>query len=72
MQNHWNKKIANNYIREYAKRNISKDLALRIYTTHLLGSNKKLVLHGGGNTSLKETQKDFFNKSINVMHVKGS
>ena len=72
MQNHWNKKIANKYIREYAKKNISKDFALRIYTTHLLGSDKKLVLHGGGNTSLKETHKDIFNKNINVIHVKGS
>ena len=62
MKSHWNKKIANQYIKKYAKIKISKDLALRIYTTHLLGSEKKLVLHGGGNTSLKETQKDFFNK----------
>ena len=72
MKNLWNKKIANEYIKKYAKKNISKDLALRIYTTHLLGSEKKLVLHGGGNTSLKETQKDIFNKKTNVMHVKGS
>ena len=53
MKNIWNKKIANNYIKKYAKKKISKDLALRIYTTHLLGSEKKLVLHGGGNTSVK-------------------
>ena len=72
MKNLWNKNIANVYIKKYAKKKISKDLALRIYTTHLLGSEKKLVLHGGGNTSLKETQKDIFNKSTNVMHVKGS
>ena len=72
MKSHWNKKIANQYIKKYAKIKISKDLALRIYTTHLLGSEKKLVLHGGGNTSLKETQKDIFNKKTNVMHVKGS
>ena len=72
MKNLWNKKIANDYIKKYAKKKISKDLALRIYTTHLLGSEKKLVLHGGGNTSLKETQKDIFNKTTDVMHVKGS
>tara|TARA_B100000700_G_scaffold289670_1_gene347174 strand:+ start:292 stop:2310 length:2019 start_codon:yes stop_codon:yes gene_type:complete len=72
MKNLWNKKIANDYIKKYAKKKISKDLALRIYTTHLLGSEKKLVLHGGGNTSLKDYQKDIFNKNINVMHVKGS
>lgn len=72
MKNLWNNKKANQYIRFYSKKNISIDLALRIYTTHLLGSEKKLVLHGGGNTSLKETQKDFFKKTINVIHVKGS
>ena len=59
MKSHWNKKIANQYIKKYAKIKISKDLALRIYTTHLLGSEKKLVLHGGGNTSLKETFLNF-------------
>ena len=47
MKSHWNKKIANQYIKKYAKIKISKDLALRIYTTHLLGAEKKLVLHGG-------------------------
>ena len=72
MKSHWNKKIANQYIKKYAKIKISKDLALRIYTTHLLGSEKKLVLHGGGNTSLKETKKDIFNKKTDVMQVQGS
>ena len=72
MKNLWNKKIANDYIKKYAKKKISKELALRIYTTHLLGSEKKLVLHGGGNTSLKESQRDIFNKVTNFMHVKGS
>ena len=72
MKNLWNNKKANQYIKSYSKKKISKDLALRIYTTHLLGSEKKLVLHGGGNTSLKETQKDFFKNTINVIHVKGS
>ena len=45
MKNLWNQNIANVYIKKYAKKEISKDLALRIYTTHLLGSEKKLVLH---------------------------
>ena len=72
MKSLWNKKIASQYIKKYKKIKISNGLALRIYTTHLLGAEKKLVLHGGGNTSFKETQKDIFNKKINVMHVKGS
>ena len=45
---------------------------MRIYTTHLLGREKDLVLHGGGNTSLKTTIKNVFKQRIDVMHIKGS
>ena len=41
---------AKKYISNYAKRGVSKDLALRIYTTQLLGNDPTVVLHGGGNT----------------------
>ena len=57
MKNNWNNNEANNFIKLYKQQNISKDLALRVYTTQLLGKNNKLVLHGGGNTSLKTTAK---------------
>ena len=50
----------------------SKDLALRVYTTRLLGRNKELVLHGGGNTSVKTTAKDIDGKKYDVLCVKGS
>ena len=53
MKNLWNINTAKKYISKYNKINVHKDLALRIYTTHLLGYEKKLVLHGGGNTSVK-------------------
>jgi len=72
MKNKWENTKANKYINFYKKKKISKDLALRIYTTHLLGRNKELVLHGGGNTSLKTTTKNLYNEKIDVMHVKGS
>ena len=72
MKNNWNNIDAKNYIKKYKEKNISEDLALRIYTTHLLGKNKELVLHGGGNTSLKTTTKNIFNENIDVMHIKGS
>ena len=57
MINLFNKKIANDYIKKYAKKKISKDLALRIYTTHLLGSEKKLVLHGGNIEAVLDNQR---------------
>mgnify|MGYP001302427594 FL=1 len=72
MKNLWNNKTALKYISEYKKKNINKDLALRIYTTHLLGKNPKLVLHGGGNSSVKSQGKNLFNKNVNLIYVKGS
>lgn len=48
------------------------DLGLRVYTSRLLGRNPELVLHGGGNTSVKVTEKDFFGDEVDVCYVKGS
>tara|TARA_B110000444_G_scaffold139002_1_gene130488 strand:+ start:102 stop:2111 length:2010 start_codon:yes stop_codon:yes gene_type:complete len=72
MKSLWNNKIALQYVGEYKKKNISKDLALRIYTTHLLGRNPKLVLHGGGNSSVKSIGKNLYKKNVNLIYVKGS
>lgn len=72
MRNNWKNSEAKKYINEYKKRKISKYLALRIYTTRLLGKEKKLVLHGGGNTSMKTSINNIFNQNIDVMHIKGS
>ncbi len=60
MKNKWNNSEAKKYISHYKKKKVSKELALRIYTTHLLGREKDLVLHGGGNTSLKTSKKKYF------------
>lgn len=47
-------------------------LKLRIYTSHLLGRNPDLVLHGGGNTSVKITEPDFFGTPQDVLYIKAS
>ncbi|MFK7987186.1 MAG: bifunctional aldolase/short-chain dehydrogenase [Sandaracinaceae bacterium] len=47
-------------------------LALRAYTSRLLGAEPTLVLHGGGNTSVKHTRADFFGDEVEVLSVKGS
>ena len=60
MKNKWNSIEEKKYIKKYKNNHIAQDLALRIYTTHLLGREKTLVLHGGGNTSLKTTSKNIF------------
>ena len=72
MKSLWNNKIAQQYVSQYKKKNIEKDLALRIYTTHLLGKNPKLVLHGGGNSSVKSVGKNLYKKNVNLIYVKGS
>ena len=72
MKNNWSEKIAKKYIKKYKKLGFTADLALRVYTTRLLGRNKELVLHGGGNTSVKTTIKDIDGKKYKVLCVKGS
>ncbi|MDE2462853.1 MAG: bifunctional aldolase/short-chain dehydrogenase, partial [Alphaproteobacteria bacterium] len=57
---------------QYAKAGVGEDLALRVYTTRLLGSDPKLVLHGGGNTSVKTTLHDMLGDAVEVLCVKGS
>src|SRR5687768_18384840 len=47
-------------------------LGPRIYTSRLLGRDKSLVLHGGGNTSVKLREKDVFGVEHDVLYVKGS
>ncbi|MFZ3357237.1 MAG: bifunctional aldolase/short-chain dehydrogenase, partial [Xanthobacteraceae bacterium] len=47
-------------------------LALRIYTTRLLGRDPKLVLHGGGNTSLKMRMRDRLGEDVEVLRVKST
>jgi rhamnose utilization protein RhaD (predicted bifunctional aldolase and dehydrogenase)/NAD(P)-dependent dehydrogenase (short-subunit alcohol dehydrogenase family) len=48
------------------------DLGQRIYTSRLLGRDKSLVLHGGGNTSVKVRERDLLGREIDVLYVKGS
>jgi len=47
-------------------------LGPRVYTSRLLGRDKSLVLHGGGNTSVKLREKNLFGEEEDVLHVKGS
>jgi rhamnose utilization protein RhaD (predicted bifunctional aldolase and dehydrogenase)/NAD(P)-dependent dehydrogenase (short-subunit alcohol dehydrogenase family) len=48
------------------------DLGQRVYTSRLLGREKSLVLHGGGNTSVKIDERDRFGTPLRVLYVKGS
>ena len=48
------------------------DLALRVYTSQLLGRDHTLVLHGGGNTSVKLRERRVTGEDEDVLYVKGS
>jgi len=72
LKNNWSNSDSKKYIRKYKNLGYSKDLALRVYTTRLLGRNSELVLHGGGNTSVKTSIKDIDGKKYEVLCVKGS
>ena len=63
---------ARDLVVHYARQGVSQDLALRVYTTRLLGRDPALVLHGGGNTSLKTTARDLLGSTVRVLCVKGS
>lgn len=49
-----------------------EDLALRVYTSRLLGGDPRLVLHGGGNTSVKSRVTETTGEIVDVLYVKGS
>jgi rhamnose utilization protein RhaD (predicted bifunctional aldolase and dehydrogenase) len=63
MKSLWNDKEAAQY---------QGDLGLRVYTSRLLGRDKSLVLHGGGNTSVKITEPNIFGDPTELLYVKGS
>lgn len=70
MQSKFSQSDAEQYLETYAA--YGADLALRVYTTRLLGRDSRLVLHGGGNTSVKTTMKDELGRDVSVLCVKGS
>jgi rhamnulose-1-phosphate aldolase/alcohol dehydrogenase len=72
MKSRWNDAEAQDFVDRYVKLGVGRDLALRTYTTRLLGSDPRLVLHGGGNTSVKTTAKDQLGEDVDVLCVKGS
>lgn len=72
MKNLWSDSDAKAAIAQHAAKGIGEDLALRVYTTRLLGGEPKLVLHGGGNTSVKTTVADITGARLEVLCVKGS
>ena len=72
MKNLWSDREAEAAVARYGADGVGRDLALRVYTTRLLGGEPRLVLHGGGNTSLKTRMTDLAGDEVEVLCVKGS
>lgn len=48
------------------------ELGMRVYTSRLIGSEEDLVLHGGGNTSVKGSVTNILGEEMEVLYIKGS
>ncbi len=71
MQNRWSDTEAGKCLDRYAAE-YGPDLALRIYSARLLGAEDALVLHGGGNTSVKTHCTNFLGEGVDAIYVKAS
>jgi rhamnulose-1-phosphate aldolase/alcohol dehydrogenase len=66
----WDDAEAAACVERYAS--VAEELALRVYTSRLIGAEPGLVLHGGGNTSVVSRALDLFGNPLDVLHIKGS
>ena len=72
MKSRWSDAEFASVVDAYVAKGVNRDLAIRTYTTRLLGSDPELVLHGGGNTSVKTVLTDMDGSKVDVLCVKGS
>ena len=71
-QNRWNDKEAQARVDAAGPNPADRTLALRVYSSRIIGADPDLVMHGGGNTSVKTERRDLFGAMQKVLHVKGS
>lgn len=72
IENRWQDAEARKFEEEAGDDPSARALALRVYTSRLIGAEPDLVMHGGGNTSLKLTARDLYGDDVDVIHIKGS
>jgi rhamnose utilization protein RhaD (predicted bifunctional aldolase and dehydrogenase)/NAD(P)-dependent dehydrogenase (short-subunit alcohol dehydrogenase family) len=71
LENRWSEKEAAKFVAEYGAK-WGEDLALRTYSGRLIGREQEMVLHGGGNASLKGTYRNVWGEPVPAIYVKGS
>jgi rhamnose utilization protein RhaD (predicted bifunctional aldolase and dehydrogenase)/NAD(P)-dependent dehydrogenase (short-subunit alcohol dehydrogenase family) len=72
VQHRWSDADAHAAVERYGQNGVPEELALRTYSARLLGADPELVLHGGGNTSVKTSVTGLLGETIPVLCVKGS
>ncbi|MBO0737674.1 MAG: class II aldolase/adducin family protein, partial [Alphaproteobacteria bacterium] len=72
MRSLWSDADAERLVERYKLRGVAREVALRVYTSRLLGCEPRLVLHGGGNTSVKTVMTDLLGEEVETLCVKGS
>ena len=70
MKNLFDPKEAQDFVSRYSA--ILPELALRLYTSRLIGADPTLVLHGGGNTSVKRMVNNIAGEEQEILYIKGS
>jgi rhamnose utilization protein RhaD (predicted bifunctional aldolase and dehydrogenase)/NAD(P)-dependent dehydrogenase (short-subunit alcohol dehydrogenase family) len=71
MRSRWSDEEAAEFVTRYGAE-WGEPLALRTYSSRLLGAEPELVLHGGGNSSVKATWRNFFGEVMDAIFVKAS
>lgn len=71
MENRWSEDKAALFIEKYGKR-WGADLAIGLYLASLIGAEDELVLHGGGNSSVKTLHTNLLGEQLNAIYVKAS
>ena len=59
-------------IKMFGRQGASAPLAQCIHASRLIGASKTLVVHGGGNTSVKTTTRDVLGREVNTIYIKAS
>ena len=72
MLSQWDDAAAEATVARYAGLGVAPDIGMRVYSARLLGRDSRLVLHGGGNSSVKTTLPDLLGRACEVLCVKGS
>jgi rhamnose utilization protein RhaD (predicted bifunctional aldolase and dehydrogenase)/NAD(P)-dependent dehydrogenase (short-subunit alcohol dehydrogenase family) len=72
IENRWRDAEAERWLAEAGRDEADRALALRVYSSRLVGQEPDLVMHGGGNVSVKARRPDLFGAMRDVIHVKGS